>query len=124
MPISLQINHPDRMIVGVATGTVTPADLDDFAGAMRTANAFRYRKIIDVAAARSALTADDISAFIERIRPDLGELKHGPAALVINEANGALARLFTSLTDPTRPAKTFRSIHEARKWLQENSPSA
>jgi hypothetical protein len=124
MPITLQINHPDRMIVGVASGTITSVDLDDFAEAMRTANAFQYRKIIDVAAARSGLAADDISAFIERIRPVLGQLRHGPVALVINQANSELARLFASLTDATRPAKTFRSIHDARKWLQEKSLSA
>jgi hypothetical protein len=45
MPIKLQIQHPDRMVVGVLQGTVTTDDLDAFVAEIAGAQAFRYRKI-------------------------------------------------------------------------------
>ena len=30
MPINLQISHPDRMLIGIVRGTITPEDLDGF----------------------------------------------------------------------------------------------
>jgi len=121
MPITLQINHPDRIVVGVATGTLVAADLERFAEELQKANAHRYRKIIDVAAARSGLTPMDIAAFTKLVLSAFRQTKRGPIALVTNEENSALARLFASLAEDERPAKAFRSIHEARRWLQENS---
>jgi hypothetical protein len=48
MPITLQISHPDRMLIGIVRGTVTPQDLDGFVAEIVAAKALRYRKIIDV----------------------------------------------------------------------------
>jgi hypothetical protein len=120
MAIKLNISHPDRMVIGVATGALTVQDLDGFVAELATASAFRYRKIIDVMSATSGMTADELTSFSNRLQgvPKQG---NGPIAIVTNEANGPLARLFTKLTADDRPAGVFRNIREARDWLSANS---
>lgn len=82
MSITLRINHPDRMVVGIVRGTVVPRDLDGFALEIAAAGAMRYRKIIDVTGAASGLTAEDLSAFSARMHAAPLPPRRGPIALV------------------------------------------
>lgn len=109
------------MVVGVAVGTVTPKDIEDFVNELEKAKAHRYRKIVDVMSATSGLTGEDIAAYGESSGKASTERQTGPVAIVCSDEHGALARLFAQLTSGRRPAKVFRSIHDARKWLQENT---
>jgi hypothetical protein len=122
MTIKLNISHPDRMIVGVATGALTIQDLERFLAELVAANAFRYRKIIDVMGATPGMTAEELAAFIARVeavRPK--ESGSGPIAIVAREGDSPLARLFAELTAGKRLAGVFRNIREAREWLYANS---
>jgi hypothetical protein len=121
MPIKLQIHHPDRMVVGVLQGAVTVDDLDAFAAEVATAQAFRYRKIIDVIGATSGLTADDLAAFSARMHAAPLPPERGPIALVSNKRTAPLADLFARLMGDNRQVKVFASIHAARQWLHVNS---
>lgn len=121
MTIKLNINHPDRMVIGVATGALTAQDLDGFLAELAAASAFRYRKIIDVMSATPGLTAEELTAFSQRVSETLPQQGNGPTAIVTNESNSTLARLFTQLTAHDRPTGVFRSIREAREWLYANS---
>jgi hypothetical protein len=121
MPIEVQVNHPDRMVIGVARGTVTAADLDHFVEELGRAQAYRYRKLLDFMAGIWALTEEEIEAFSERVRNTPRERRSGPVALVTAEASSPFARIFTQLTGGKRPVKVFTSIHAARTWLRENS---
>ena len=42
-------------------------------------------------------------------------------AIVADEKLDHLARLFSGVTGEERPVNIFRSIHEARKWLNTNA---
>lgn len=122
MPIALQISHPDRMLIGIVRGTVTPQDLDGFVTEIAAAKALRYRKIIDVMGASSGLTAEGLAAFRERIRDmALPPKERGPIAVVADKELAGLARVFAQLMGDERPVEVFASIHAARRWLDENS---
>lgn len=121
MPIKLQIHHPDRMVLGVAQGAITVRDLDRFLAEIAEAGAFRYRKIVDLMGATLAFSPEELTAFSERVRGMLADKQTGPIAIVTAEAQSALSRLFAELTIASRPAAIFRSIHDARRWLHENS---
>jgi len=122
MPIMLQISHPDRMVVGVVHGTVTPEDLDGFVAGIAAAKALRYRKIIDVMGASSGLTAERLADFRERVRHmGLPPKERGPIALVADKRLAGLARVFAQLMGDERPVEVFPNIHVARHWLDENS---
>jgi hypothetical protein len=122
MPITLQIHHPDRMLIGIVRGEITAQDLDGFVTEIAAANALRYRKIIDLMGATSGLTAEGLVAFRQRIR-DMGlpPKQRGPIALVTDQELEELARLFAELMGDERPVEVFASIHAARRWLNANS---
>ena len=121
MPITLHVSHPDRMLVGIVRGTVTPQDLDSFVTEIAAAKALRYRKIIDVMSA-SGVTAEGLAEFRERIRDmALPPKERGPIALVADRDLAGLARIFAQLMGDERPVEVFASIHAARRWLDENS---
>jgi hypothetical protein len=122
MPITLQISHPDRMLIGIVHGTITAQDLDGFVAGIAAARALRYRKIIDVMGASSGLTAEGLAAFRERVRQmALPPKERGPIALVADKQLAGLARVFAQLMGDERPVEVFSSIHAARRWLDENS---
>lgn len=120
MPIRFQISHPERMVVGVAQGSVTLKDVLAFARELETQRALDYRKIIDVISGTAMISEIDLAAYGERLRDMPADKKpSGPIALVTNEENDALSQLFAQLTNEQRPAQVFRSIHAARKWLKD-----
>ena len=119
MPIRLTISHPDRIILGVATDQVTLLDLVGFFREVAESKTLHYRKLIDVAAAEPALTREELAAFGERVRAARTERPRGALAIVADSTRGEFARFFTELRTGTDapPTKVFRSIHDARRWL-------
>lgn len=122
MPIRQTIYHPDRVIFGVATGEVTLVDIVGFARAIAEAGLVHYRKILDVAEARPAFTAEELKAFAQYARDYPVPGKRGALAFVTGPATGEFAKLFASIDVAGRPAQLFRSIHDARKWIAANPP--
>lgn len=117
MPIRLTVYHPDRIIIGVASGEVGVQDLGNFLREIVEARVLHYRKIIDVAGATPALTAQELAAFSTIVRTAHERGQTGPLAIVAHGKQSELAQMFAQLTGTDRPAEVFRSIHDARKWL-------
>ena len=116
MPLRFQVDHAQRTVVGIAEGDVTLQDVIDFTLEIERHNAAGYHKIVDVMDGTSRLSAEDFVAYREHMR---GRARaHGPLALVTNDRNGLLARLFAQFTAKERPAGVFSSIHDARNWLK------
>ena len=109
------------MVVGVAEGAISLEDIDGFIAEIFKANAVRYRKIVDIMAATPNLAEKDVFEYGERSKKAPPDARSGPIAIVASDAQGPLARLFAQFTYDRRPTKVFRSIHEARKWLMENT---
>jgi hypothetical protein len=121
MPIRLIVDDPSRMVLGVANGTLTLAELLDFLREFLAAGKFGYRKIIDLTAAEADFDETGLAAFMEERRVVHVEGPRGPLALVIGEHQKALSYLFAQITNVDRPASIFRSIHAARAWLATHS---
>jgi len=121
VPIRLDINHPDRMVVGVASGTITLQDLENFLAELVTSGTLRYRKIVDVAACTPLIDQEQLAAFSARVLAARQGKPRGPLAIVAHDKQSDVARLFATLTGADRPAKVFRSIHDARKWIADNT---
>jgi hypothetical protein len=122
MPIRQTISHPDRLIIGVATGEVTLPDLVAFARGIAEAGLVHYRKIVDVVEAQPSFSEAELKAFAQYVREYPVPGKRGALAFVVGPSPGAFAKLFASIEIPGRPAQAFRSIHDARKWLAANTP--
>ena len=121
MPFKLDIFPPDRIVIGVARGDITVADLAAFMKQIIDADVLHYRKIIDITTATSSIGEQELQAMAERLRAVPVLKPRGPLAIVADHKRGELGRLFMSMTSAERPVQVFRSIHEARKWLLENS---
>jgi hypothetical protein len=121
MPIRLTAYPPDRLVIGIATETITVTDLIGFLREISEGELHRFRKIIDITGARPEITAEELTTFSEGLRAALKDTPRGAMAIVANENLDHLARLFSGVTGHERPANVFRSIHEARKWLNTNA---
>jgi hypothetical protein len=121
MPLRLTVYRPDRLVIGVATDVLTVADLTEFLHQIGEGELHRFRKIIDVSGARPEITPQELTHFGEGLRTALKDTPRGAMAIVAGEKMNDLARLFSTLTGEGRPAEVFRSIHDARKWLNTSS---
>ncbi|MBS0548258.1 MAG: hypothetical protein JSR24_10940 [Proteobacteria bacterium] len=121
MPIRLTVSRPDRLVVGIASDTVSLADLAEFLHQLTEGELHRFRKIIDISAAKPVLSSEELSRFGEGLREALKDTPRGAMAIVADDKANEMARLFAGVTGEGRPAEVFRSIHEARKWLATNA---
>jgi hypothetical protein len=121
MPIRLDVFAPDRLVIGIAADRITVADLTDFLRQMQEGQLHRFRKIIDISNAQPDITQQELATFSEGLRIALKDTPRGAMAIVATDKMSDLARLFSSVTGDGRPIDVFRSIHEARKWLNTNA---
>lgn len=121
MPLRLTVYAPDRLVIGVATDTLTVTDLVDFMRQLTDGELHRFRKIIDITGARPDISTEELDTFSQGLREALKDTPRGAMAIVAHEKMGDLARLFSSVTGDGRPVEVFRSIHDARQWLNTNS---
>ena len=120
MPIRIDVFAPDRLVVGVASDRITLSDLVAFLAQIQERQLYRFRKIIDISNARTDITQEQLAMFSVGLREALKDTKRGPLAIVSGKELGDFARLFSAVTGEGRPAQVFRSIHEARRWLNTN----
>jgi hypothetical protein len=119
MAIQVTIDHFNRLVIGVAQGTLVLQDLVAFGLEVLKADVVPYGKIIDVAAATPGFTRQELIAFAQIVRDTRPDTPRGPLAFVIDPKRGDMARLFTDIEIADRPANLFRSIHAARRWMNE-----
>jgi ABC-type nitrate/sulfonate/bicarbonate transport system substrate-binding protein len=119
MAIQVTVDHFHRLVIGVAQGTLVLQDLVAFGLEVLKASAVPYGKIIDVATATPGFSQEELRAFAKIVRDTQPDTPRGPLAFVIDPKRGDMARLFTGLEVADRPANLFRTIHEARRWMNE-----
>jgi hypothetical protein len=117
MPIHMDIVPIHRLVVIVARGHLTADDISANATELRAANVPTYAKILDFSSAKSELTREQIDDIAATVRGDAADGTRGPVAFVVNPDQPGFAEAFTDATQGERPIKTFRSLHEARRWL-------
>lgn len=122
MPVEVTTNAMDRMIVAVASGDLTLEDLVELRQELVKADRLSYRKIVEVSTVTTALDEKALSGFATFLLRDKATTPCGPLAIVTTSADAGLAHMFAHLTADKRPARVFRSIHEARRWLDEQGP--
>jgi hypothetical protein len=121
MPIEQTIHSLDRLIMGVASGVLTLADLAEFTQDLVQARLMHYRKLIDVSRSTPGFSKKELTALAQVLRSIHIDQPRGPIALVADPHRGEFALLFAALNIEGRPCKVFRNIHEARTWLSRCS---
>jgi hypothetical protein len=121
MPIHVDLSHHNRIVVAVIRGPVTAQDITDAVKQFVATGAWHYRKMIDVSSGDAALDEPALEMLATMARTNAGDSTRGPLAFVIDPARGDRVARFVDITAGERPVKMFRSIHEARRWLDENT---
>lgn len=120
------IDSRKRLIVVVAEGPVSRAEIDELLDAVTGAKALGYRKLVDATAGRFALSAIDLLAIGARVR-SLHAGSVGAVAIVLpdrlprddepEDAPTLVARLIGILASAKRPLRLFKSVSSAKRWL-------
>lgn len=122
MSVRTTFYHPDRLVIGIFEGEIQLSDFVEFALEIQKNNLIHYRKIMNVIDAHPGFTEQELRALVQMIREAPTDKPRGAVAFVANPERGEFAHLFASLEVDGRPARVFRSIHDARKWLTELPP--
>lgn len=120
MPVHIDFFHPNRLAIIVVRGEVTPADVGEAVRQMLESGALHYRKIIDVSSPSQPLTDEGLEKIATMMRSQPDSASRGPLAIIVNPGQQAQnAEKFAKMTEGERPVKVFHSLHEARRWLEQ-----
>jgi hypothetical protein len=122
VPVEVTTNAMDRMVVAVASGNLTLEDLVALRQGLLKADHCAYRKIVEINTATTTLDEKTLSGLATFIMRAESTTPCGPLAIVTTADDAGLAHMFAALTTDKRPARVFRSIHEARRWLDGQGP--
>jgi hypothetical protein len=124
MPIIWGVNHAARLVSAKATGELSRTDFEDYLDGLVAAATLSFRKVLDMADSRLALSSEDMAALGARIR---GHESMGPmGSVAIIAGSDELydqIRLFESVVDADRPLKIFRDREMAYAWLNVGLPA-
>jgi hypothetical protein len=123
MPVVWGVDHAARLVSAKATGELSRSDIEDYLDGLVAAATLSFRKVLDMAESRLALSAEDMAALGARIR---GHESMGPMGSVAIIAGSDeiydQVRLFESVVDAQRPLKIFRDAEMAYAWLNVGLP--
>ncbi len=118
MPLTWNISDEDRMVEVVAAGAVGLQDLERYLDTVMVAGALPYAKLLDATKGEVILDENDMMALGARMSVYNGLGPIGPLAIVVaSDEARLLARLFITLSASRRPAKIFKTVNGARRWL-------
>ena len=124
MPISWGVNHAARLVTAKATGELGRTDIEDYLDGLVAAATLSFRKVLDMADSRLALSSDDMADIGARIR---GHESMGPmgsvAVIARSDEVYDQIRLFESVVGAHRPLKIFRDAETAYAWLNVGLPA-
>jgi len=121
MPIYLEISRLHRLVTIVARGKISPDEIRSVAQQLFDSRVPEFAKLVDVSWATTEFTQQQVENIAALLRggPDP---RRGPVAFLIDPSRGEFARAF-KVTQGERPVSLFRSLHEARAWLEQINES-
>ena len=123
MPIIWGVNHAARLVSAKATGELGRTDIEHYLDGLVAAATLSYRKVLDMADSRLALSSEDMSAIGARVRAHEAMGRMGSVAVIArSDALYDQIRLFESVVDAHRPLKIFRDAEMAYAWLTVGLP--
>ena len=118
MPIQFTIDHKARFVDARFDGVIVLKDVEDFCDDIIGQGALPYRKLIDGRTAVGRYDDNDVMALGARMSAYATMGPRGALAMVpADTVSLELTDRLINLGKEGRPAKAFRSIDEARKWL-------
>lgn len=120
MPLHWTVDSKERLVIVIAEGDVTRAEVEDYITVMNGAGTLSYRKLYDGSLGDTAMTADDMLAIGVQIRARHATVSMlGPLAIVVPPAKSELvSRVLGILAAADRPMRVFSEFEPARRWIE------
>ena len=119
MPLHWTVDSKERLVIAIAEGDVTRAEIEDYITVMNGAGTVSYRKLFDGSRGDTTMTEQDMLAIGVQIRARhavAGPL--GPLAFVVSPAKSELvSRVLGILATADRPMRLFSEFEPARRWI-------
>ena len=81
MPITWTVSHPSRLVVAVAKGDISAADVLAYVDEIDQAGAMPYRKLFDLSGVFAMLPTEDVRLVGMRVVALSGDKPTGPLAI-------------------------------------------
>ena len=118
MPAHFTIDHKTRFVDVRFDGVIVLKDVEDLCDTIVGQDALAYRKLIDGRTATGKYDDNDVMALGARLSAYATMGPRGALAMVpADDVSLDLTDRLINLGKNGRPAKAFRSLDEARKWL-------
>jgi len=123
--VRLTVDHERQLFEVVGEGDIVRADVEAVFDGLAANGALGYRKMADLRAADTLMTAENLLALGMRARAIHKTGRMGPLAIVLPPDRGAQAERFIGmLAAAERPFRIFWEIGKARRWLDAQAPAA
>ena len=119
MPITWTISPAERLVTVKADGPVTLKNAEEYLDALVVNDAMPYRKLVDCTAMQPIASDGEMMQLGGRMRAYVATLEGGPLAFVVTRPDvlDYVKRYINLVMGATRPVKIFKTIDEARRWL-------
>lgn len=120
MPLHWTVDSKESLVIAIAEGAVTRAEVENYLTVMNGAGTLSYRKLFDCSRSDTAMTAEDMLAIGVQIRARhavVGTL--GPLAIVVPpDKSELISRVLGILAAAERPMRVFFDTEPARRWIE------
>jgi hypothetical protein len=119
MPLHWTIDSRERLVVAVAEGEVTRAEVQAYVDALVGAKALAYRKLFDGSRGDTTMGPDEMIALGVMFRSFHARGEVGPLAVVVPaEKVELVSRVLGILAAADRPMRVFHEAAPARRWIE------
>ena len=118
MAIRWEALHPEKLLLVTGEGTVTLKEVEVYLDEIVTAGAMPYAKLFDATKVDPKYDDHDIMMLGARMSAYRATMKGGPLAFVVTGGPTYEAiRRYINLTPAERAVAVFKTVPEARAWL-------
>lgn len=120
MPITFTVDHAQRLVIVIATGTVTRETIVRYFDTQRMLEGLAYPRLVECRDLESQLTDEDWSAITGWLQNLTAHLPFGPAAVIVdNEQTLELVERVSILVRGLCELRAFGDRHSAEEWLSD-----
>jgi len=122
MPITFTVDHAKRLVIVIATGTVTRETILRYFDTQRRLNGLSYPRLVECRGLEPQLTEEDWRMVTEWLRDVTHYVAFGPGAVVVdNDRTFELVQRVSALVSDLCALQPFVDRRSAEEWLSEQS---
>jgi len=120
MPITFTVDHARRLVVVIATGTVTRETVVRYFDTQRMLEGLSYPRLVECRALDSKISSDEWRAATEWLRTVTKDIAFGPAAVVVDDGpTFELVKMISILVSDFCDVEPFFDRESAEDWLAD-----